>query len=330
VNAKGEALFYSVLRGGGSEDDEIRALWNKRGAKAQDNFRRCLRYFLEACDRIGIAAGSLARYGDAQRALRGAMTELWRQREHSARVIGEVKTAVSITFGYRFPNKPNLTDDRVAKDLLVSYHKEEPTRKKHLQLSFTWKQLTDGLKTLPPPAELDDRALVGKTACLVRGVTGTRTLEIAQMDREATSPSPDGRSWDFWLRIKGRSYQEKVTVYSNEDVLLDPIAHVLEVRTRARRAASAGGSTSLWLRADGSLMTPEVIRAETARTMQSVGIVESRSYLIKHATVTYLIDRGVSDSKVRNFLRHKQSSKAMEERYTDYHNNQECVKVLNE
>lgn len=331
MNAKGEALFYTVLRSAGSyDDDEVRSLWEKRCEQARNNFRRCLRYFHEACEKRGIVAEELRRYKDVRLALHKAMAQLRREGQRSPRVIGDVKTAVSVTYGYRFPDKPLLTHDRVARDLLASYMKGTPVRRPQLEIPFTWQQLAAGLKQLPLPADLETPALAGKTACLVRATTGTRTTEIAQIDREATKPSPDGRTWSFWLRVKNRPQLEKVTVHKNDDVRIDPIAHLLEMRTRARRTPTASSCHSIWLRADGSKMTPRVIRAATVKTMHAAHVNDNCSYHLKHCVATYLIDAGLRESEIRSFLRHSQSSRVLEERYIDFHNNNKCIRALTE
>ena len=326
INAIGELYFYTVLRWGGHSDEAIRALWNKR--VSPDGFRRALRYFHDACVAMGINPESLRRYDDVRRALYGVMDHMWRIDKRSAKVIGEMKSAVSTTFGYCFPDKPLLSHDRATKHLLVSYNRNRPLRKKQLELTFSWKQLLTGLKTLPLPAALSTRALAGKTACLVRGATGTRTSEIAQMDREATAPSVDGKTWSFWVRIKNHPQLEMVTVHKNDDPRIDPIAHLLELQARAGSSPGAQGSSSFWLRPDGTLMSPAVIRAETAKTMKAAGIQDNHSYHIKHATVTHLIDSGIREAEARSFLRHSQKSRVMEDRYVDYHNFEKCVQAL--
>jgi hypothetical protein len=328
VNAVGENLFGVVLRVGGIPDDQIESLWKKRGVQAQNNFRRCLWYFYNACSSIGMNPESISSYEQARGALRSAMEMLSKEGKRSARVIGDVKSAVSIMFGYRFSDKPALATERVAKDLLLAYHRQKPTQKKHLELCFTWKELAIGLATLPLPAELDTHELVGKTACIVRGMTGLRTTEIVQLNPEDTDPSPDGEKWSFWVRIKGRLDLERVTIEKNADAHIDPIAHLLQIRTRGRRRTPALRCPSFWLRDDGSLMSAAVIRAESAKTMQAVGIKDTHSYHIKHAAATALVDSGVAEAKIRSFLRHRQSSRVLMENYVDLHNNQECVKVL--
>jgi hypothetical protein len=126
VNHPGELLFRSVLKAGGMKDDVIETLWNKRGAEAKENMRRCLRYFSEACVKRTVDPIKVTNYDEAATALQEALECLWREGQRSPRTIGEVKTAVSTLYGLRFRKDPKLSDDRVLCDMVHSYHIQRP------------------------------------------------------------------------------------------------------------------------------------------------------------------------------------------------------------
>jgi site-specific recombinase XerD len=330
VNAKGEQFFRDLLAQTGRSARQIDALWKVRCTKAQDNFRRSLRYFVDYCKALHVDPLRIHTYHKAEHTLTEAMQRMFDSNKHSVRVIADMKTAVSILFGLRLTRKPILAEDRVVKTLLRSYNHQRPLLKKTLHLPYTHKQYKDGAKQQPLPAQLSTRMLHGKTIDLLRAMHAVRTTEAAQMDREASDPSPDGSTWTFQLLIKHKGFKQEVTVKRNADIHLDPIAHLLEVRRRARLTKTAATNRFMWLRDNGTLMSENALRNASRDSMKDAGINDKRSYHLKHMAATDLMDKGVHPEKIRSFLRHSRASNALMDNYVDDHNGKECVDILGE
>jgi hypothetical protein len=329
VNAKGERFFRESLAQTGRSESLIDTLWKARCTKAQDSFRRSLRYYVEGCEALQINPLRINSYNRAEHSLSEVMQRMFDAGKYSVRVIADMKTAVSILFSLRLPRRPKLSEDHVVQTLLQSYTRQRPLRKKRLHLPYTHSQYKEGARKQMLPGQLSTRMLHGKTIDLLRSMHSLRTTEAAQMDREATSPSLDGSSWTFDLKIKGSGVQE-VTIKRNADVHLDPIAHLLEVRRRARLTDAAAGNTSMWLRDDGTVMSEQALRNASKAAMQDAGIDDNCSYHLKHMAATELMDKGVDPEKIRSFMRHRKSSNYLLDNYVDDHNSKECVDVLGE
>jgi site-specific recombinase XerD len=259
------------------------------------------------------------------------MQWMWEsEKKPTARVMTEMKTAVSTLFRLRFTSSPSLADNAVVQSMVKSFRRQKPVLKRRPQLNWKWAQMKDFLRTQQPPHLLTRQQLSDKAVTLVRAFTGLRSTEVRQLVREKTNPSADGRSWKFVILGKRRTDKEEIVVPGHSEIRLDPIAHLVELRKRVRQMRYAKTNKSFWVRRNGKEMGEGAIRKASARMMAAAGIKDKRSYHLKHATATELMDRRIEPEKIRSFLRHSQSSKALMKNYVDLHNNAECVEVLGE
>jgi hypothetical protein len=185
-----------------------------------------------------------------------------------------MKGAVSNHFHLRFLHKPELSKDPVVLELIKSYH-QRPVVKKTLDLKYTHSEYKSALRTQPPPQQLRTRILHGRTINLLLSFSGLRTTEAAQLDREATNPSLDGRTWRFNSLIKQHNAIEEIVVHRQDKSYLDHIVHLLEVRRRARLAGPT--SCSFWIRDDGTELSGQCMGTAAEAALQEVNIDEPNS-----------------------------------------------------
>jgi hypothetical protein len=142
VNASGEQICRYLLSNAGNNEKEIYTMWTVRNVTARDSFRRCLRYYIEACNKSQIDPWRIQQYGEAHHSLRRAMQWLFDEGKRSVRVISNVKSAVSTMFGPRFSTEPKLSKDRAIHTILKSFHMKRPVLKKRLHLNYTYVEAT--------------------------------------------------------------------------------------------------------------------------------------------------------------------------------------------
>jgi hypothetical protein len=128
-------------------------------------------------------------------------------------------------------------------------------------------------------------------------------------------------------------YQQTVVLRRGSDRDLDPIAHLLELRwrirlLRRRRAGISSGSDSFWIREGGGEYSYNAMAALVRTVLRDVGISNARTYHIKHAAATALVDAKVAGDRVTEFLCHKQGSTLYLSNYADRTNDDECTDLL--
>jgi hypothetical protein len=254
------------------------------------------------------------------------MQQMFDKRKRSVRTIADVKSAVSNLFHLRFPNKLKLANDPVVQTLIASYYNQRPPIKKALHLKHTHQQFKDAMRRQPSPTQLCTRILHGTAINFLLAFSGLRASESAQLDREATDPSPDGKTWKFESLIKQHHAVEEVAAHGHEETNLSTIAYLLEVRRRARLTGSL--SRSFWIRDDGTQLSEACMRTAGMAALQEAGLHGMNWYHLKHMASTTLVDSGVPPHKIRSQLHHKKDSNALLDHYVDWHSNEECVRIL--
>jgi hypothetical protein len=245
----------------------------------------------------------------------------------SPRVLSGVKSAVSILFSLRFPNKPKLSTDTRVQAAVNFYYRQKPPLQTRPELKFKLDHIRSGFAAQGLPHELTMTQLTGKTICLLRAFRALRSTEVAQL-RRSTKPSADGKYWDFDVRIKRRKHREVVRVYGHSDARLCPVAHLLELKNRLKNSPARHETDSFWINQRGRKASVQTIRSASRTAMLAIGVDDSKSYHLKHAAATALADAGVPITNIKVFLRHCQNSTTAADRYIDVHKDKQCVDVV--
>jgi hypothetical protein len=307
---------------------QINALLMVRGKGARNNHRRFLRYYVDECKSLKINPRKLTKYRLARRSLLHTMQHMFDERKRSVRTIADVKSAVSNLFHLRFPHKLKLAYDPVVQSLIASYYNQRPPIKKALHLKHTLQQFKDGMREQPPPSQLPTRILHGSATNFLLTFSGLRASESAQLDREATDPSPDGKTWKFPALIKQHHAVEEVVAHGHEETNLSTIAYLLEARRHAHLTGSS--SRSFFIRDDGTKLSEACMRSAGMAALHKARLHDMTWYQLKHMASTFLVDSGAPPHKIRSQLHHKKDSNALLDHYVDWHNNEECARILAE
>jgi len=156
------------------------------------------------------------------------------------------------------------------------------------------------------PRHRRDRAIL---ACLFD--LGLRRAELCNLDREDVEAGPDGRPAAVWIRGKGRTEKERMT-------LPDQTAAALVEWIEAR----ANEPSPFFYRLDGPKPAPDVrlsgesVRRIVRRLGKAAGLPRDvRPHGLRHSAATSALDAGRDLRDVRRFTRHR--SLEMVLRYDD-------------
>ena len=308
MNDRGQTLFWRTL---GTvfafEDDDIHACWGDRtSAGGRNTYRRLLRYVDEAYEALHIDSVTLDTAAKAERALMHACRWLATSRPEplSPSVVETAKNAACVMYSYNTAWTP-LAHSRPLRAEIKRLKMARPKVVRPLRLPLPIVKIWRYLRQLPPSRKKNRITLVRVCVCQARLLGRLRYTELAQLDAEASDPTPTG--WRFSVRLKGRPDLTEIEVPRLREDALDPVRHLERYRDvlRVERARHGRPSTSFWTKADGKPMSTAHLRKEGSLLMQAAGTQDRRGYMLKHAFVTALRDAGMLADDLAAYARHR-------------------------
>jgi site-specific recombinase XerD len=160
--------------------------------------------------------------------------------------------------------------------------------------------------------------------------TGARFSEIVQFSLNATDPSKDESTWEFLVKIKNREYLQPVEIHRMENIKVNTIAALKELRNRIRKKRKKEHKVedTFWYDKNWNVMTRTGISEAAKQLLQDAGIDDDRPYHIKHAAVTWLSKQKTPPDWIVRFLRHKQSSTVYVDYYLSNDMGATCTKTI--
>jgi hypothetical protein len=156
-----------------------------------------------------------------------------------------------------------------------------------------------------------------------------RFTELETIDAEAREPDADG--WRFITTIKLRSEQEEVVMPRLNDLALDPVRHLLELRSKVRAKREAIGcreESTFWVKESGRKMSYTDIRNAAIASLREAGINETHPHHLKAAAVTELQQSGLPREEIVEYSRHKPGSSTWAKHYLDTGNSKNSIRSL--
>jgi integrase len=202
-----------------------------------------------------------------------------------------------------------------------------------LRLEWNLDQLLDYLRSLPTFDQMAFDVLTDVSIVLCVVNTAMRFTDLLRVDFYETTPDTNGNVWKLWSQIKSHRAKESVCLHSVEDVHLDPIKAILELKKRIgdRNINDPSGRRSVWCREQrGVLISYSYgeLRAAVVRIFGAAGIQEKRPYHLKHAVLTKLHEQGGSAKDIASFARHSLDSMVSYRHYIAYDGGKDSVNKI--
>jgi hypothetical protein len=328
INDPGETLFRQVLTSFGFDDRTVQDCWDERKGNTQRKFRRELRYYVDGLKALNIDPRTIDSFEKAEQAILKVVHWLHDVMGKSPSVVSDTVSTVGVMYGYK-ASLSKLSASKALRSAIKVMKRRKPKVRRELKLNWKLADLWRHFRSQGVPEDLVWDDLVCKCVCLARVFGRLRYTEIQQLDAEEREPTTEG--WEFVVMLKGRVEATVITIARNEELALDPVQHLIELRERIRkkkRERVCMEETGFWMMEDGKKMGYDEIREAGARAMRAAGIEDNRSYHMKHAAITELQRLRVQPENIVAFARHRQGSTVWASSYLDSGNSLNSVEEL--
>jgi integrase len=225
----------------------------------------------------------------------------------------------------------DMSQSVVLRLAMKSYTLSNLPKKEALHLDWSIDQLLNYVSSLSPFVELDYNQLTDVTIVLCMVFTTLRFTELMTVNVFETDPDETSGTWKLWTQVKGHNCKESVLVHAVDEVKLNPIAALLDMRRRVKQLKGGQSMTTCWYSMVQGVLTPlsyNEMRLAATRVMKAAGISDNRPYHIKHAVLTCLDSEGASRRDIAAFARHRPESMAAYKHYISYDGGKASVQKL--
>jgi integrase len=292
------------------------------------NYRRGYSLFSRLVKESGIAVSSINNSTVAistfVRVLRLAF-----QNKIKLAAISNMRTAMVRIFSFMF--NVDLSQSVIFRMAMRFYTLKNLPRKESLNLHWSVDQLLSYVKQLPPFVKMEFNQLTEVTVVLCLAFTTLRFTEILALNLFESDPDSQTGAWKLWVHVKGHDCLETVVIHSVKEGVPDPVAALVEMKTRIKKYGGFERFKVSWFKRVGAELQPlsyDELRSAAVRVLAAAGINEKRPYHIKHAVLTCLDEEGASMKDIAAFARHRFQSMAAYQHYISYDGGRKSVERI--